>query len=620
MGFKRYFFSTIFIALMAVFSSPAQAIPPSPVLSSIVAGNRLTLFWSAVEGATAYFVSAAPSPFTGVASIVTANMGAVNTISGDLKPGDAYYAAVQAVDGSGLSAYSNIEEIIIPQQGSQGYQVFAFNDLGMHCYDSDFSVFSILPLFNILHAQVIQKGTSPEILGSTVGVTYKAMADSTGSINTSSIGKTNFWDYVMSLFGLNPPVDEGLLGAKMPGAANAAQPFHTKSGLPTWFSAEGIPITAVDDNAKTNPYSLMMVQAVDTAASEILSSLPVVVPASDEMACGTCHATGNEAASLAGIQWSTSTDPTVQYKDNILILHDYRESTNLVNSKPVLCASCHYSYALDLGQQGPVGPQLINPTMSEATHGYHASRITTAPASGNTCFYCHPGEITQCMRGAMETAGIACMDCHGNMYAVGRSGRRAWIDLPRCESCHTGDAVSNIGNQIIGRTTYTDSPDVATFIIATNKRFAEQTDTLFRNSLGHNGVACESCHGSPHAIWPSRETNDNLAAITIQGHDGMIVECTACHGTGLSLTLDGPHGMHNVNSQTWVDGHDKFFENSRQACQACHGTTGDGTWISKAAADRSFSGEHGETVVIFKGSEINCGLCHENKLASGRSK
>ena len=25
------------------------------------------------------------------------------------------------------------------------YKVFSFNDLGMHCYDKDFSVFSILP-------------------------------------------------------------------------------------------------------------------------------------------------------------------------------------------------------------------------------------------------------------------------------------------------------------------------------------------------------------------------------------------------------------------------------------------------------------------------------------------
>jgi hypothetical protein len=342
-----------------------------------------------------------------------------------------------------------------------------------------------------------------------------------------------------------------------------------------------------------------------------------VVPASDEMACGACHNTGNEAASLPEVQWSDSTDLTVQYKENILILHDYRTGTDLVNSTPVLCASCHYSLALDLEGKGPVGPQLTNKNMSRATHDYHASRILTPPASGNICFYCHPGEKTLCARGAMETAGLDCMNCHGNMTAVGQAGRRPWIDLPRCESCHTGDAVSNIGNQIIGRTTYTDSPSVATFIIATNKRFAEETDKLYRNSKGHNGVACESCHGSPHAVWPTREANDNLTATTIQGHDGMIVECTACHGTELSLNLDGPHGIHNVNSQSWVDGHGSFFENSREECQACHGITGDGTMISKAAADRTFSVEHVGIVNIFKGTEVNCGFCHTNELAEG---
>ncbi len=611
----RYLLGMIAIVLLTTFSGTALALPAPPVLSSVVAGTRLTISWSAVEGATDYFVSIAPIPYTGVGSIVTVNMGDINMVSGNLNPGDAYYAAVQSFDSTGLSAYSNIEEIKIPQQGSQGYQVFAFNDLGMHCYDSDFSVFSILPLFNVLHAQVIKEGSSPEISGSTVGVTYKAMADSTGSINTSSIGKTNFWDYVLPLFGLDPAVDEGLLGAKMPGAGNAPQPFHSKSTLPTWFSAEGIPITEVDDNAKRNPYPLMMAQAVDKSDSTVLASLPVVVPASDEMACGACHDTGNEAASLAQIQWSDSTDLTVQYKENILILHDYRAGTDLVNSTPVLCASCHYSAALDLAQTGPVGPQLINKNMSRATHGFHASRILTPPPSGNNCFYCHPGEKTKCARGAMETAGLDCMNCHGNLYAVGQAGRQPWTDLPRCESCHTGDALSNTGDQIIGRSTYTDSPNVATFIIAENKRFAEQTDTLYRNSLGHNGVACESCHGSPHAVWPSREANDNLTATTIQGHDGMIVECTACHGTGLSLTLDGPHGMHNVNSQAWVDGHEDFFEKSSQTCQACHGIVGDGTVISKAAADRSFSVDDVGTVNIPKGSEIHCGLCHENKLA-----
>jgi hypothetical protein len=34
----------------------------------------------------------------------------------------------------------------------KNYQVFAFNDLGMHCYDGDFSVFSLLPPFNVIHS------------------------------------------------------------------------------------------------------------------------------------------------------------------------------------------------------------------------------------------------------------------------------------------------------------------------------------------------------------------------------------------------------------------------------------------------------------------------------------
>ena len=78
--------------------------------------------------------------------------------------------------------------------GDENYKVFAFNDLGMHCYDNDFSVFSLLPLFNVVHSQVIYKGTKPQLLtDSTFKVTYAATYDPNGSINTTSIGKTNFW-------------------------------------------------------------------------------------------------------------------------------------------------------------------------------------------------------------------------------------------------------------------------------------------------------------------------------------------------------------------------------------------------------------------------------------------
>jgi len=606
----------VFCVLMVSGPGTASSQPQAPVVTLFTSGTWAQLSWTQVAGATGYTLSYAPIPYTGTDSIETIDMGMQTSLASYLWPEAAYYIAVQASDDSGISSYSNIVQIAIgnPEPLSGNFQIFAFNDLGMHCYDSDFSVFSILPLFNVLHAQVIQMGRAPKIIDPAASVIYNAVSDQTGSINTTSAGKTNFWDYVQPLFGAALPVDEGLLGAKMPGISNAPQLFSWEGGGINWFSAAGIPITSLDDSLNTNAYPLMTVQATDPSSGATLSSLPVVVPISNEMNCNVCHATGNEGASVSGVTWSTNADPEIQYRENILILHDYKNGTNLFNSRPVLCASCHYSPALDLEHLGPVGEQVTNPTLSNAVHGYHASRTTEAPPSGNACYYCHPGEITQCARGAMNTAGLTCLNCHGTMTAVGQASRTPWTDLPMCQSCHTGDALSNYDGQIIRQSTYEDSTDTATFIIANNNRFAVQTGTLYRNSVGHNGVSCASCHGSPHAIWPSKEANDNLAATQIQGHDGMIAECTACHESGLSLTLNGPHGMHNVNSQAWVDGHEGFA--SQTACGTCHGATGLGTVISKALADRSFSTEH-STVTIAKGSQIGCGLCHENKLASG---
>ena len=38
------------------------------------------------------------------------------------------------------------------------YAVLSANDLGMHCADLDYKIFSILPPFNVVHAQVIRLG------------------------------------------------------------------------------------------------------------------------------------------------------------------------------------------------------------------------------------------------------------------------------------------------------------------------------------------------------------------------------------------------------------------------------------------------------------------------------
>lgn len=99
-----------------------------------------------------------------------------------------------------------------PPATQQAHIVTAFNDLGMHCIDREFSVFSILPPFNVVNAQVILRGVNgkPRILdASQVDVKYSAVADASGSINTTSAPKTNFWTHAKALYGvtLQPDVD-----------------------------------------------------------------------------------------------------------------------------------------------------------------------------------------------------------------------------------------------------------------------------------------------------------------------------------------------------------------------------------------------------------------------------
>ena len=105
-----------------------------------------------------------------------------------------------------------------PPVTSGSYSLLAWNDLGMHCVDGkDYSVFSILPPYNNLHAQLVNKTTNKQVT-SGVTLTYESYADTTvastdplyGSINTISSSKTNFWTYVQALFGAQPALDHGL--------------------------------------------------------------------------------------------------------------------------------------------------------------------------------------------------------------------------------------------------------------------------------------------------------------------------------------------------------------------------------------------------------------------------
>jgi len=533
--------------------------------------------------------------------------------------------------------------------GTESVVVLAANDLGMHCIDREFSVFSILPPFNVIHAQVVDPNTSglPEILDNIrVDVRYDGVSDANGSVNTYSatgpLTKTNFWDWAELLFGTNLSNGEGLTGLFMPGdnpQYTGPQPL-TYDLAEQWFSAEGIPITPVDDSGNTNPFGLMRISALDSGGQQV-GHQDVVVPVATETDCQACHKTGRIAAQGSG--WSNVADLEVQSKINILRLHDQKEQTDLENSQPVLCAECHYSPALDLSG---TGPSTSLPTFSKVIHSYHGrlqdasgQPIFTATLDGN-CYQCHPGRITRCLRGAMATGGMDCFDCHGNLSSVGGdypllvggsidgtndgNARRPWKDLPRCQSCHTGDAVSYLdtGTGLVRdgawpfrlRQTYVTGDLSASPVAVPDSRFAENNDTLYRYSKGHGGVFCEGCHGSTHAIWPNDnpDANDNVAASSLQGYSGVIRECSVCHEAGsLPLTTNGPHGLHNVADSRWYseDGHGDRYERNKAACKACHGTDLNGTPLAKMPVDRSLRAE-GRTVNFTAGDLVGCTHCH----------
>jgi hypothetical protein len=515
------------------------------------------------------------------------------------------------------------------------YMLTAWNDLGMHCMDgNDFSVFSVLPPYNNLHAQI--KDKNGDLITTGITITYESTQGTDGKINTTSLKttdgteKTNFWDYATDLFGATLQPDVGLTGNPMSSTTPAPMTFNT---VHQWWEAEGIPISPYNDDGTKNYYPLVKVVAKDSTG-KILAEVKTVLPVSDEMDCKRCHASTsatNDAKPNAG--WVNNADLEKDYKYNILRLHDESEpdavSKNLTDLEakgynydskgleatalggtPVLCVACHKSNALP-------GVGLELKAFTEAIHSKHAD--VTDPISGmklgdsnnrSSCYACHPGAQTECLRGAMGDAKnpdgssqMQCQSCHGTMHAVGDKNREGWFDEPNCQACH------HDGKQ----ETSAIDPATNTLRHVIDTRFATNIDTpvagvsLYRFSTGHGDLQCEACHGATHAIYPAHNA-DNLLSEGVQGHSGTIGECTACHTTTPKTTNKGPHGMHSVG-QSWIGDHEDVAENDPAQCKACHGQDYRGSALSKTWTSRSFSVE-GNQKNFPKGHQVSCYDCH----------
>ena len=520
--------------------------------------------------------------------------------------------------------------------------LLGWNNLGMHCMDDDYSVFSILPPFNTIDAHLIDASGKLVKTGAGYTVTFEAVADPDGSINRTVLGKSNFWQFSPAGYGATLAPETGLTGVRMPGPGNPPQALSF-SASQNWFEAAGIPIIPIDDAGRRNTYPLLRLTARNTSGA-VLATTDVVAPVSGEMDCRACHGSGAGPDAKPTSGWANDPHPSRDYRLNILRLHDEKHlaepafqtalaangfraeglfATATDGATPILCAKCHASEALGTGGA---------PNTSALTRAmHHKHEAVIHPGNGltldhianrNACYVCHPGSETRCLRGAMGgavapdgTAAMQCQSCHGSMSVVGASTRTGWLHEPNCQQCHTGSATSNNG-----QIRYTSVFEAnGTPRVAVNPLFATNADTpaqgisLYRFSKGHGGLQCSACHGSTHAEFPATHRNDNLQSTAVQGHAGVVAECTACHSTMPSTVTGGPHGMHPTGT-SWISAHKSNGKSAN--CKACHGSDYRGTVLSRVFGDRSLTvTKDGQTRVfnLWRGQTLGCFLCHKRE-------
>ena len=375
--------------------------------------------------------------------------------------------------------------------------ILGWNNLGMHCYNRDCADFLVLPPYNTLWAQVIRVDDPPQIVTSGVKIEYSFPQNTYSAGRPRRTDKTNFWQYVGDLFGAHPALNIGLTGKGLAGNMDAAVDH---------FCAEGIPLTEYNDTDvrppqdpslwPRHPYQLARLVARRSDTGVKLADNTIVAPVSSELSCNMCHMDDGDATTAYPI------DPTGKVETNILALHDFLSADRypaeypdlLMDSRPVLCAKCHSSNALGAAGIAGIG------SLSQAMHNHHKDLDDITPDTDG-CFHCHPGPQTQCLRCTMsQNFALNCVDCHGTMATVA-TNPDPWANEPRCDNanCHGAGYALN--------------------------------QPLYRLSTGHGGVYCCGCHDSPHAIAISREANDAIKFVTLQGHAGTLRDCTACHRT-----------------------------------------------------------------------------------------
>ena len=129
--------------------------------------------------------------------------------------------------------------------------------------------------------------------------------------------------------------------------------------------------------------------------------------------------------------------------------------------------------------------------------------------------------------------------------------------------------------------------------------------SLYRISVGHGGLQCESCQGSTRAEYRSSHANYNFRSVRLQGHIGAPAECSTCHSQTPRAVTGGPHGIHPVG-QSRVFRQGGRAERNAAQCRTCHGLDYRGTELCRVAANHAFRAGDSGSRSFAAGTRTGC--------------
>jgi hypothetical protein len=244
---------------------------------------------------------------------------------------------------------------------SRDVLVVATNDLGMHCACPGTEYFLLLPPFNTLRAQVIERGRRPRILDdpSDIRVEDNVLENTDETLKADPYFAT--WIEMSPKYGFGSALDEegriqGLTGATLDGEMHAqtGEGWWEVMGVPAFPDishlssfAEKImidPLFPDDREKRRNPYLTGNIKVFDQATNELLAETNTTVPVAFGGCCG-CHLEVTADANL---------EPTPENSFKLMgQLHERDSGINIAEldpdgdgeAGPVRCSVCHWDPA-----------------------------------------------------------------------------------------------------------------------------------------------------------------------------------------------------------------------------------------------------------------------------------